>query len=206
MEPRRRCSFRVFCLLISLAFSGNVHITSMYREHGFCLNFLIFGATDVGYSRKTKEYYLQAFKHPRKTPAIPPYCVYRPSPAPTPPPPLHGGTMPGLWCVAKPTVPDPIIQEAMDYACGAGAECESIRPGRSCYQPNTLLAHASFAFNSYWQRTKVAGGTCDFQGAAILITVDPSKSTVEYATCYNGYAIDCKFMVWMMCRLWRVLF
>jgi hypothetical protein len=37
------------------------------------------------------------------------------------------------------------------------------------------MAHASFAFNSYWQRAKAAGGTCDFAGSAMLITRDPSK-------------------------------
>nr|CAD1834531.1 unnamed protein product [Ananas comosus var. bracteatus] len=100
-----------------------------------------------------------------------PPIVYPPPLGPPPPP---SETMPGLWCVAKPTVPDPIIQEAMDYACGSGADCDVIQPNGSCYQPDTLIAHASFAFNSYWQRTKVAGGTCDFGGTAILVTRDPS--------------------------------
>ncbi|XP_073001839.1 uncharacterized protein [Typha latifolia] len=95
-------------------------------------------------------------------------------PPPLAPPSPSTGTLPALWCVAKPTVPDPIIQEAMDYACGSGADCDSILPSGSCYQPDTLIAHASFAFNSYWQRTKVAGGTCDFGGTAMLITKDPS--------------------------------
>ncbi|CAL9130969.1 unnamed protein product [Musa textilis] len=101
-----------------------------------------------------------------------PPVVYPPPRAP--PPPAAGGTLPGLWCVAKPTVPDPIIQEAMDYACNSGADCDSIQPDGVCFQPDTLLAHASYAFNSYWQRTKVAGGTCDFGDTAMLITVDPS--------------------------------
>jgi hypothetical protein len=89
------------------------------------------------------------------------------------PPPLAPPMLPGagqtLWCVAKPTVPDPIIQEAMDYACGSGAECDSILPSGACYHPNTVLAHASFAFNSYWQQNKATGGT------ATIITRDPSK-------------------------------
>ncbi|KAI6676658.1 hypothetical protein NL676_037454 [Syzygium grande] len=62
----------------------------------------------------------------------------------------------------------------MNYACGSGADCDSIEPQGSCFQPNTLFAHASYAFNSYWQRTKVAGGSCSFGGTAILVTVDPS--------------------------------
>lgn len=99
-----------------------------------------------------------------------PPIVY-PPPA-VPPPPYSG---PPLWCVAKPTVPDPIMQEAMNYACGSGADCASIQPDGSCYNPDKLLTHASYAFNSYWQKTKAAGGTCDFGGTAILITKDPSK-------------------------------
>ncbi|KAG0451340.1 hypothetical protein HPP92_013740 [Vanilla planifolia] len=95
-------------------------------------------------------------------------------PPPNVPPPPLSVTTEGLWCVAKPTVPDPIIQEAMSYACGSGADCDEIQPNGSCYLPDTTIAHASFAFNSYWQRTRIAGGTCDFGGTAILVTRDPS--------------------------------
>lgn len=100
------------------------------------------------------------------------------------PPPLAPPMLPGagqtLWCVAKPTVPDPIIQEAMDYACGSGAECDSILPSGACYHPNTVLAHASFAFNSYWQQNKATGGTCDFGGTATIITRDPSYEKCKF--------------------------
>ncbi|XP_027346444.1 basic proline-rich protein-like [Abrus precatorius] len=117
---------------------------------------------------------------PKSVPsASPPPQAYLP-PIVFPPPPspaAHRKKPPqyALWCVAKPTVPDPIIQEAMDYACGSGADCKSIQPNGLCFQPNTLLAHASYAFNSYWQNTKIGGGTCDFGGIAMLVTVDPSK-------------------------------
>ncbi|KAL5193796.1 PLASMODESMATA CALLOSE-BINDING PROTEIN 3 [Glycine soja] len=117
---------------------------------------------------------------PKSAPSLnPPPLVYLP-PVVFPPPPspsTHRKKPPqyALWCVAKPTVPDPIIQEAMDYACGSGADCKSIQPNGMCFQPNTLLAHASYAFNSYWQNTKIGGGTCDFGGTAMLVTVDPSK-------------------------------
>jgi DNA-directed RNA polymerase II subunit RPB1 len=79
--------------------------------------------------------------------------------------------------VAKPSVPGPILQQAMDYACGSGADCDSILPSGPCFRPDTMLAHASYAFNSYWQRTKANGATCDFGGTAMLITKDPSKSS-----------------------------
>ena len=60
-------------------------------------------------------------------------------------------------------------------ACGSGADCKSIQPNGMCFQPNTLPVHASYAVNSYWQNNKIGGGTCDFGGTAMLITVDPSK-------------------------------
>ncbi|XP_008464632.2 leucine-rich repeat extensin-like protein 3 [Cucumis melo] len=113
---------------------------------------------------------------PPSPPVFLPPMVY-PPPAGPPPAGGHGGK-PGsngaAWCVAKPTVPDPIIQVAMDYACGSGADCKSIQPNGHCYEPNTVLAHASYAFNSYWQNNKVSGGTCDFGGTAMIVTVDPS--------------------------------
>ncbi|KAK4775394.1 hypothetical protein SAY86_010329 [Trapa natans] len=99
---------------------------------------------------------------------LPPVVFPEPKAPPTP------SQSVALWCVAKPSVPDPIIQEAMNYACGSGADCSSIQPDGTCFQPDTLYAHASFAFNSYWQRTKVSGGTCSFGGTAILVLVDPS--------------------------------
>ncbi|KAH7554316.1 hypothetical protein ACOSP7_028516 [Xanthoceras sorbifolium] len=106
-----------------------------------------------------------------RPPIYQPPVVY---PPPSVPPPPHKRPQNAVWCVAKPTVPDPIIQEAMDYACGSGADCKSIEPNGPCYQPNTMFAHASFAFNSYWQNAKVGGGTCDFGGTAMLVNVDPS--------------------------------
>ncbi|RVX23483.1 Glucan endo-1,3-beta-glucosidase 7 [Vitis vinifera] len=84
------------------------------------------------------------------------------------------GVKQGLWCVAKPSVPADTLQEAMDYACGGGgADCEEIEPHGNCYYPDTVLAHASYAFNSYWQKHKKNGGTCSFGGTAMLINADP---------------------------------
>ncbi|MED6208118.1 hypothetical protein PIB30_042143 [Stylosanthes scabra] len=114
--------------------------------------------------------------------------IYLP-PVVYPPPPSSSNSSPhhkkpqqqyAVWCVAKPTVPDPIIKAAMDYACGSGAECKSIQPNGPCYYPNTMLAHASYAFNSYWQNTKAGGGTCDFGGTAMLVTVNPSYGKCQF--------------------------
>ncbi|KAL4310962.1 hypothetical protein GQ457_01G023030 [Hibiscus cannabinus] len=105
-------------------------------------------------------------------PVFLPPIVY---PPPTVPPAPGRSPSTALWCVAKPSVPGPIMQEAMNYACASGADCDSIQPSGSCFEPNTVFAHASYAFNSYWQKTKAAGGSCEFGGTAILVTVDPSE-------------------------------
>lgn len=79
------------------------------------------------------------------------------------------------WCVPRASTPDSVLQQLIDYSCSQGADCSAILPGGPCYPPNTLYAHASFALNSYWQNMRAKGATCDFQGAAMLVTQDPSK-------------------------------
>lgn len=119
-----------------------------------------------------------SFPSPAGGGSVPSPTVFQPPviyPPPTVLPPPYVAPSSVLWCVAKPTVPDPIMQEAMNYACWSGADCESIQPNGPCFEPNTVYAHATYAFNSYWQRTKGNGGTCDFGGTAMLVAVDPSK-------------------------------
>lgn len=103
-------------------------------------------------------------------PCNPSYPIAPVAPAP------EIGVVQKLWCVAKPSVPAETLQEAIDYACGeGGADCDEIRPHGNCYSPDTVVAHASYAFNSYWQKNKRNGGSCSFGGTAMLIHSDPSK-------------------------------
>ncbi|KAJ9170578.1 hypothetical protein P3X46_018676 [Hevea brasiliensis] len=114
---------------------------------------------------------------PLTGPATAPYVYSLPpcNPADTIAPVPEAGVVQELWCVAKPSVPAEYLQEAMDYACGdGGADCTEIMPHGSCFYPDTVVAHASYAFNSYFQKTKRNGGTCNFGGTAMLITSDPS--------------------------------
>ncbi|CAA6658142.1 unnamed protein product [Spirodela intermedia] len=115
-----------------------------------------------GYASSPPEY---APNPPENEPSPPEYVprpiVFLPPvvyPPPSVPPPPFTAAPNALWCVAKPSVPEPIIQEAMNYACGSGADCDSILPSGSCFQPDSVISHASYAFNSYWQRTRAAGG------------------------------------------------
>ena len=78
------------------------------------------------------------------------------------------------WCVARSDASNEALQTALDYACGAGADCISLQPNGLCFLPNTLPAHASYAFNSYYQRKARAPGACDFAGTATIAQSDPS--------------------------------
>ncbi|KAK6911700.1 X8 domain [Dillenia turbinata] len=84
------------------------------------------------------------------------------------------------WCVAKSGVTETALQAALDYACGIGeADCSLIQQGASCDIPNTLQNHASFAFNSYYQKNPVST-SCDFGGTATLVSTNPSSGTCVY--------------------------
>ncbi|GKU98845.1 hypothetical protein SLEP1_g11784 [Rubroshorea leprosula] len=114
---------------------------------------------------------------PGFVPASPPFGFSLPpcNPVNSMPPAPEMGMVQKLWCVAKPSVPEETLQEAMDYACGeGGADCAEIMPNGNCFYPDTIVAHASYAFNSYWQNTKRNGGTCSFGGTAMIINADPS--------------------------------
>ncbi|XP_010923610.1 PLASMODESMATA CALLOSE-BINDING PROTEIN 2 isoform X2 [Elaeis guineensis] len=84
------------------------------------------------------------------------------------------------WCVCKSDQSSTALQKTLDYACGAGADCNPIQPKGACYNPNTVVAHCSYAVNSYYQRKGQAQHACDFSGAATLTTTDPSTSGCTY--------------------------
>ncbi|KAL8468996.1 hypothetical protein ACS0TY_031990 [Phlomoides rotata] len=90
---------------------------------------------------------------------------------------LANDTTNRTFCIASDGIDVKTLQTALDWACGPGrANCSEIQPGESCYQPNNVKNHASYAFDSYFQKQGKSTDSCDFKGAAMITTTDPSKS------------------------------
>ncbi|KAI5570146.1 hypothetical protein BDE02_11G006700 [Populus trichocarpa] len=89
---------------------------------------------------------------------------------------LANDTTNQTYCIVMDGVDSKTLQAALDWACGPGqANCSEIQPGENCYQPNNVKNHASYAFDSYYQKEGRAAGSCDFKGVAMITTTDPSK-------------------------------
>ncbi|KAE8722966.1 Leucine-rich receptor-like protein kinase family protein [Hibiscus syriacus] len=83
------------------------------------------------------------------------------------------------WCVAKPSTDDAALVSNINYACkylgSMASNCSFIQPGGACYEPKTLINHASFVMNSYYQTYGRQEHTCYFTNSALVTVSDPSK-------------------------------
>ncbi|TKY59992.1 PLASMODESMATA CALLOSE-BINDING PROTEIN 1 [Spatholobus suberectus] len=84
------------------------------------------------------------------------------------------------WCVARSSVGYAVLKASLDFACSHGADCRPIQPSGSCFIPNSIQNHASYAFDSYYQRHGKAPSSCYFGGAATIAVTDPSYGGCVY--------------------------
>ncbi|KAL4586736.1 hypothetical protein LXL04_011380 [Taraxacum kok-saghyz] len=91
---------------------------------------------------------------------------------------LANDTTNQTYCVAREGVDRKMLQAALDWACGPGkVDCSAMVQGAPCYEPDTVAAHATYAFDAYYHRMAMAEGTCDFNGVATVTTTDPSHGS-----------------------------
>ncbi|KAL4192644.1 hypothetical protein AMTRI_Chr06g195220 [Amborella trichopoda] len=108
-----------------------------------------------------------------------PNSKYAPLPEPKNNEPYKGK----IWCVVAPGANFTALGPALSYACSqANDTCNAIQRGKKCFMPNTLVSHASYAFNSYWQMFRGTGGTCFFNGLAVQTAINPSYGSCKFPT------------------------
>ncbi|CAI9111860.1 OLC1v1012189C1 [Oldenlandia corymbosa var. corymbosa] len=92
---------------------------------------------------------------------------------------MAGHSSGASWCMCK-DLPDAVLQKTLDFACGAGADCNPTHQSGPCFNPNTVRAHCNYAVNSYFQHKGQAQGSCDFTGTASVVNNDPSSAGCVY--------------------------
>ncbi|KAH7373075.1 hypothetical protein KP509_17G035900 [Ceratopteris richardii] len=85
------------------------------------------------------------------------------------------------WCVVKAGAKAADVQAAMEWACmQVGTDCKPTQVGQPCYMPNTVVSHASYAMNAYFQSQGRHPWNCDFKGTAMVVKKDPSYGSCTY--------------------------
>lgn len=74
--------------------------------------------------------------------------------------------------MAKPAATNRVLQGDRDYSC-SHADCGPIQQDGSCFYPNTLMHHASYAMNAYYHSSGRHKFDCDFKGSGLIALTHP---------------------------------
>ncbi|XP_057493889.1 major pollen allergen Ole e 10-like isoform X2 [Actinidia eriantha] len=84
-----------------------------------------------------------------------------------------------IWCVANPSAGAVKLQNFIDNYCNvAPLDCKLIRPGGTCYEPNTVQEHASVLLNLAYKADKKLR-PCPLDVGQITLK-DPSHGSCIY--------------------------
>ncbi|KAL9252864.1 Glucan endo-1,3-beta-glucosidase 2-like protein [Drosera capensis] len=65
------------------------------------------------------------------------------------------------YCVEEDGVDQRLLQAGLDWACGPRkVDCSPLLQGQPCYEPDTVAAHATYDFDTYYHQTGMAPGHC----------------------------------------------
>ncbi|CAL0307659.1 unnamed protein product [Lupinus luteus] len=91
---------------------------------------------------------------------------------------LANDTSNSTFCIAKDGADPKMLQAALDWACGPGkVECSLLLQGQPCSEPDNVVAHANYAFDSYYHKMGKTPDSCDFNGVATISSTDPSHGS-----------------------------
>ncbi|XVF20588.1 hypothetical protein REPUB_Repub12eG0013400 [Reevesia pubescens] len=91
---------------------------------------------------------------------------------------LANDTTNQTYCTAKDGADPKMLQAALDWACGPGkVDCSPLLQGKPCYEPDNVIAHATYAFDTYYHHMGKTSDACDFNGVADITTSDPSHGS-----------------------------
>ncbi|XP_022961119.1 glucan endo-1,3-beta-glucosidase 2-like [Cucurbita moschata] len=94
---------------------------------------------------------------------------------------LANDTMNPTYCAAKDGADRKMLQAALDWACGPGrVDCSALLQGQPCYEPDNVMAHATYAFNTYYHQMGKVSGSCNFNGVAAVTTTNPSHGSCSF--------------------------
>lgn len=94
---------------------------------------------------------------------------------------LANDTTNQTYCTARGDADMKMLQAALDWACGPGkVDCSALLQGQRCYEPDNVIAHATYAFDTYYHRMGKSPDACDFNGVAAITTTDPSHGSCSF--------------------------
>jgi hypothetical protein len=93
------------------------------------------------------------------------------------------------WCIASSKATQMDLQNAINWACGTSGnvDCTAIQPSQPCFQPDNLVSHASYAFNSYYQQNGASAVACSFGGTGVIVDKDPSMFISYHHYCFSFF-------------------
>lgn len=106
------------------------------------------------------------------------------------------------WCVADTGAPPRQLQKFLDVGCSGRFDCSPIKPGGPCYEPNTLLGHASWVINKYYQEL----GFCE-KGIGFITTTNPCKSlrlSLYLSLCLFCSILTLYLYMYVWCSIWKM--
>ncbi|RZB50585.1 glucan endo-1,3-beta-glucosidase 2-like isoform X1 [Glycine soja] len=94
---------------------------------------------------------------------------------------LANDTTNQTYCVAKDGADPKMLQAGIDWACGPGkVDCSPLLQGQPCYEPDNVVAHANYAFDTYYHQMGKSPQSCDFNGMATISTTNPSHGSCVF--------------------------